>query len=125
MMIFVSKPFILISVNANVFTIKQLVTSSGLFKLAIKMVILISGLDPEMTSTQQSQFETTSSSKLPSQFDPSSTQQSDIFAETFFGDESQSQETELEKTSIGYETMSRTSSKKQPKKKKKRATIGF
>ena len=84
----------------------------------------ISGLDPEMTSTQQSQFETTSS-KLPSQFDPSSTQQSDIFAETFFGDESQSQETELEKTSIGYDTMSRTSSKKQPKKKKKRATIGF
>ena len=101
------------------------VSCYDVFKLAINMVILISGLDPEMTSTQQSQFETTSSSKLPSQFDPSSTQQSDIFAETFFGDESQSQETELEKTSIGYETMSRTSSKKQPKKKKKRATIGF
>ena len=65
------------------------------------------------------------SSKLPSRFDPSSTQQSDIFAETFFGDESQSQETELEMTSIGYDTMSRTSSKKQPRKKKKRATIGF
>ena len=109
----------------QMFNYKPLVTSSGLFKLAIKMVILISGLDPEMTSTQQSQFETTSSSKLPSQFDPSSTQQSDIFAETFFGDESQSQETELEKTSIGHETMSRTSSKKQPKKKQKRATIGF
>ena len=107
------------------FNYKLLVTSFWILQACNKNgLILFSGLDPEMTSTQQSQFETTSS-KLPSQFDPSSTQQSDIFAETFFGDETQSQETELEKTSIGYDTMSRTSSKKQPKKKKKRATIGF
>ena len=67
----------------------------------------IHDLDPEMTSTQQSQFST-----QQSQF---STQQSQ-FSETL-------ENTELAENSV-YDSMSKTSSTRK-KKKKKRAVVGF
>ena len=87
----------------------------------------IQGLDPEMTSTQQSQFQMTSTQQ--SQFEMTSTQQSDFATDAggfFPNSEPDDNLQDLEKSSVGrgHDTMSRSSSKK-PKKKKKRATIGF
>ena len=63
----------------------------------------IQGLDPEMTSTQQSQFETNES-------------------QVFYQDQSTRMELDVEDNSM-YDSMSKASSKK--KKKKKRAIVGF
>jgi len=72
------------------------------------------GLDPEMTSTQQSQFETTSTQ----QSNNLNTENDDLFSSQL------SETVDMDKSSIGYDNISRTSSKKQ-KKKKKKSTIGF
>jgi len=79
------------------------------------------GLDPEMTSTQQSQYETTSTQQSNNFFTAAilNTENDDLFSSQI------SETVDMEKSSIGYnDNMSRTSSKKQ-KKKKKKSTIGF
>ena len=86
---------------------------------AYSMREFMHGLDPEMTSTQQSQFETTSTQQSSNFFTAANlnTENDDPFSQDSFVDMDKS-------TIIGSDVMSKTSSKKQ-KKKKKKSTIGF